>query len=353
MVDGNGVLSGDGAADVDMLHLIAQEFEHGDAYIVGTPEALRYLRAAIDAALTGGVAVVERGTMPNDGEGFWLTVHAVSPEAMAGMPLPYAETRDGRDIPEWLNGAQEKAVAAFLERRKGGSVQMPETKTVAAGAGRREWLVIGSSKANSVFASDADRKPRGYIPRDVAEVLLGRDLGGNVWFTEADGAALRGHPDWREDPPGGVGARREVARADGFYWVRFGSRPPEVSEWKGNGWQRTGDERTRSDGCTVLSGRLGEPAGQQAAAGGGKCEACPDDLNREAAHRIASLEREVAELRGEGVPASAPMGEDRRRAAGKARQGRLRARRMRDLPQGGDPLPSVELRAPLLGRRGP
>ena len=311
MPEGKGTLPGTGDADCGMLHVIAQEFEHGDAFIVGTPVALRHLMAAIDAALSDGVAAVERGTVPKDGEGFWLTVHAVPPEGMAGVPLPYAEMRDGTEIPEWLDQAQEKAVVALLERRKGGGKDMPETGTKAAGT--REWLVVGSIGANSAFAPEAGRLPRGHIPRDVAEQLLGRDLGGAVRFTEADGAALRGHPDWREGPPGGGEAR--PGRADGFYWVRFGSRSPEVSEWTGDGWHRTGDERIQPDGCAVLSGRLGEPAPTSAATGetalearllamtacdrecGGRCAECPDDPMREAAARISALEREVAALR--------------------------------------------------------
>lgn len=62
---------------------------------------------------------------------------------------------------------------------------------------RREWLVIESSRKNGLFASAEDRVPRGYIPRDVAEALLKRDLGGTVWFTAADTATLRSDPEWR------------------------------------------------------------------------------------------------------------------------------------------------------------
>lgn len=65
----------------------------------------------------------------------------------------------------------------------------------------REWLVIESSGKNSVFASDDAKTPHGYIPRDVAEPLLGRDLGGTVWFTKEEGERMRTHPDWRTDVP--------------------------------------------------------------------------------------------------------------------------------------------------------
>lgn len=65
----------------------------------------------------------------------------------------------------------------------------------------REWLVIENSWKNSPFAKDEDRRPNGYIPRDVAEQLLGRDLGGTCWFTKGDGNKLRAHPEWRNDEP--------------------------------------------------------------------------------------------------------------------------------------------------------
>ena len=105
-------------SDLGLLHILPQAEEHGDALIVGTPVALRAFRDAIDAALRDGVAVVAAGTMPTDGEGFWLTVHAVTPEQIEAVPLPYAEMRDGRDIPDWLYAASDSAVAAFLRQRR-------------------------------------------------------------------------------------------------------------------------------------------------------------------------------------------------------------------------------------------
>lgn len=65
----------------------------------------------------------------------------------------------------------------------------------------REWLVIESTYKNAVFASEDVKKPRGYIPRDVAETLLGKDLGGTVWFSEKESAALRAHPEWSDTEP--------------------------------------------------------------------------------------------------------------------------------------------------------
>lgn len=65
----------------------------------------------------------------------------------------------------------------------------------------REWLVIDSAYKNAVFASDDAKKPCGYIPRDVAEPLLGRDLGGTVWFTRDESERMRAHAEWRDALP--------------------------------------------------------------------------------------------------------------------------------------------------------
>lgn len=66
----------------------------------------------------------------------------------------------------------------------------------------REWLVIESSMKHGVFASDETRNRKGYIPRDEAEKLLGRDLGTRtVWFSREESAALRAHPEWRDNEP--------------------------------------------------------------------------------------------------------------------------------------------------------
>lgn len=65
----------------------------------------------------------------------------------------------------------------------------------------REWLVIESSTKNAVFVSDEMRKRKGYIPRDAAEQLLGRDLGGTQWFTREEADLMRGHPEWRDTDP--------------------------------------------------------------------------------------------------------------------------------------------------------
>jgi hypothetical protein len=62
----------------------------------------------------------------------------------------------------------------------------------------REWLVIESSMKNGVFAPPDAQIPKGYIPRDVAETLLGRSLEGNQWFTREEGQLMRAHPEWTD-----------------------------------------------------------------------------------------------------------------------------------------------------------
>jgi hypothetical protein len=68
---------------------------------------------------------------------------------------------------------------------------------------QREWLVISDSRANGVFAGIELKEAKGYIPRDVAEGLLGRSLEGTQWFTPEDGRLMRAHPEWRrgDNPP--------------------------------------------------------------------------------------------------------------------------------------------------------
>lgn len=67
----------------------------------------------------------------------------------------------------------------------------------------REWLVIESSWNKAVFVPDGGYPP-GYIPRDVAEKLLGRVIedGRVTWFTAAEGEKMRQHPEWRDTEPG-------------------------------------------------------------------------------------------------------------------------------------------------------
>ena len=66
---------------------------------------------------------------------------------------------------------------------------------------KREWLVIEDSRKYSVFAPDEAKSVKGYIPRDVAENILCKDLGGNQWFTAEESGLLRASPEWRTELP--------------------------------------------------------------------------------------------------------------------------------------------------------
>lgn len=60
----------------------------------------------------------------------------------------------------------------------------------------REWLVIEDSRKNGVFAPEGVDKPKGFIPRDVAERVLGRRLDGTQWFTREESDVMRAQPEW-------------------------------------------------------------------------------------------------------------------------------------------------------------
>ena len=60
----------------------------------------------------------------------------------------------------------------------------------------REWLVIEDSRKNGVFAPEGANKPKGFIPRDVAERVIGRRLDGAQWFTKEESDLMRAQPEW-------------------------------------------------------------------------------------------------------------------------------------------------------------
>lgn len=74
---------------MNTLHIYAQEIWHGDAYIVGTPAALRMVREAIDAALQTGHIATE--CCACDGEGYTLYVMSLSEEQMDRLIVPYED----------------------------------------------------------------------------------------------------------------------------------------------------------------------------------------------------------------------------------------------------------------------
>lgn len=61
----------------------------------------------------------------------------------------------------------------------------------------REWLVIENSRWYGVFRPEGMEQIKGYIPRDVAEALLGRNMDGTQWFTREESEAMCAHPEWR------------------------------------------------------------------------------------------------------------------------------------------------------------
>lgn len=86
----------------------------------------------------------------------------------------------------------------------------------------REWLVIEDSRKNSIFMGPEALRAPGYIPRDAAEALLGRDLDGMVWFTKAEGNAMRSHPCWRDEIP-------PLGTETGIHWTRTGGKTHRVT----------------------------------------------------------------------------------------------------------------------------
>lgn len=81
--------------------------------------------------------------------------------------------------------AMEKAVRKWLEK-----FRQPV-----------EYLVIESSRRGSVFSTEDENKPQGYIPRTIAEKLLGRDLGGTEWFTAEESEKMREHQSFMRQHP--------------------------------------------------------------------------------------------------------------------------------------------------------
>jgi len=76
----------------------AQQFEHDDAYLVGTRESLTRLRDTIDAALGNKAQGKSSDSLAEfftaDGEGYDLYVKVVPSSVELGLQLPYAEPLD-------------------------------------------------------------------------------------------------------------------------------------------------------------------------------------------------------------------------------------------------------------------
>jgi len=80
------------------LHVYAQPFSHGDAWLVGNRDSLIALRDAIADALEGPVHAGSVHAFATDGEGYTaIVLLEEDPEAWNRLLLPYAELSDERD----------------------------------------------------------------------------------------------------------------------------------------------------------------------------------------------------------------------------------------------------------------
>lgn len=74
-----------------LLHLIPQPYEHADAEIRGSPEALLRLGyALIEAAKLPQTASHKVEMMAADGEGYAIKIYPMSDKQMDDGPIPYA-----------------------------------------------------------------------------------------------------------------------------------------------------------------------------------------------------------------------------------------------------------------------
>lgn len=85
---------GEEHAGESWMHVYAQSMWHSPASIVGTREALKGLRDAIDQCLHSGMETEAKG-ITADGEGYCVTVAVRSMNALAEMPLPYTASFAG------------------------------------------------------------------------------------------------------------------------------------------------------------------------------------------------------------------------------------------------------------------
>jgi len=82
------------AKEVNLIHIYAQPWEHTEAYIVASPDGLSVLRAAIDAALDGGIGLVAHAWVA-DGEGYDVVVLRIDDPPWEGLwPLLMTPYRD-------------------------------------------------------------------------------------------------------------------------------------------------------------------------------------------------------------------------------------------------------------------
>lgn len=63
----------------------------------------------------------------------------------------------------------------------------------------KEWWVIEDSRKRGVLSTEEQNKPKGYIPRDVGERIIGRKTknGECIWFTQDQIRRIKLHPQYR------------------------------------------------------------------------------------------------------------------------------------------------------------
>lgn len=85
-----------------LLHVIAQEAHHDDAYIGGNRGGLTALRDAINMALRLDCGVAQ--AFCADGEGYGCVVQRATDEQMQEIPEGYADehARSEQKIPRWV-----------------------------------------------------------------------------------------------------------------------------------------------------------------------------------------------------------------------------------------------------------
>lgn len=96
----------------NVLHIIAQPMAHDNAYIIGTPEGLKRLRDAIDAALAAPGHPRCASVMCDDGEGYYAAVRCVPGRRMSEAPYGYTDEafRNERPWPAWVSSMVEYSV---------------------------------------------------------------------------------------------------------------------------------------------------------------------------------------------------------------------------------------------------
>jgi hypothetical protein len=75
-----------------ILHVFAQQFEHDDAFLVGTREGLEVLRDAINASLENSHGAAHSFT-GMDGEGYVIHCFVQDAAQMDQLLLPYTDPR--------------------------------------------------------------------------------------------------------------------------------------------------------------------------------------------------------------------------------------------------------------------